>query len=240
MIAGTHVHEAPLFAWPGRPLIRRSLALLVGIGCAWTLLYHGADQINSLHSWRVPIHFEAELSIPFWPGFTLVYSSLYIMFLAAPFALRSQGAIDTLGAALLAEVVVASVVFVLLPTETAFPTVDATQLGVWGPAFIAADLANGTTNCVPSLHVAFAMTSGWILYRGSGRIFFLAWAAAIAFSTLLTHQHHLLDVASGLLLAAFGLRVAAPQLNRWLDDFVPAAPSTASVGQSLSVSRRGS
>ncbi len=48
-----------------------------------------------------------------------------------------------------------------------------------------------------------------------------AWAAAIALSTLLTHQHHLLDVATGLALAILA--------KRFIYDYWRNRPPTASL-----------
>ena len=41
------------------------------------------------------------------------------------------------------------------------------------------------------------------------RIAYMTWLVAVCASTVLTHRHHLLDVASGLALASGGARVCA-------------------------------
>ena len=61
----------------------------------------------------------------------------------------------------------------------------------------------GRYNLVPSLHVALTVVTVVTLWPHVGRVgkgLFMTWAVALALSTLLTHQHHVLDVASGLLL----------------------------------------
>jgi hypothetical protein len=80
--------------------------------------------------------------------------------------------------------------------------------------FQAADVLNLERNDLPSLHVAFAFTLAAAFAPRTGRVGFAvlcAWAVATAVSTLLTRQHHLLDVAGGIALAA----VVWPMASRW-------------------------
>ena len=76
-------------------------------------------------------------------------------------------------------------------------------------AFAFADQLNLRYNLVPSLHVAFAAICALAYARARGAaaaLVFGTWAAAIAASTVLLHQHHLVDVATGLALAAWAER----------------------------------
>jgi hypothetical protein len=62
-------------------------------------------------------------------------------------------------------------------------------------------------NAVSSLHVALSCACAAAYAGRCGRIgkaLLGTWAAAIALSTLLTHQHHLLDVVTAIALAAAG------------------------------------
>ena len=96
----------------------------------------------------------------------------------------------------------AGVVFLLLPAELAYdlPQVPAP----WSCLYNVADVLNLRYNLVPSLHVALSLICVDAYSRRAavvGRIFLWAWGFAIALATLLTHQHHVLDVATGVLLA---------------------------------------
>jgi membrane-associated phospholipid phosphatase len=60
-------------------------------------------------------------------------------------------------------------------------------------------------NLVPSLHVTFSALILFSLIDASvlfaAKLALSAWLILICLSTLLVHQHHLLDVAAGLLVA---------------------------------------
>lgn len=196
-------------AWPGARHVAFTLALQV-IGFLWFYLVYGAtDFVTGLHDWRVPVHLEVELAIPFVPGMTVAYSSLYPMFWLVPFALRTRAEVSTFFRVYCAEVAIAGVFFLLIPASPAFPPHDEQDLGPFAAMFANADRFNLTYNMAPSLHVAFASTTAWMLTRKAShpvRAFFFAWAALICASTVLTHQHHLVDIAGGLVLAALCVR----------------------------------
>jgi membrane-associated phospholipid phosphatase len=104
-------------------------------------------------------------------------------------------------------IVVAGVGFLALPSEPAHsvPSID----GPIGSIFRFADAINLRYNMLPSLHVAMAMGCA-VFYSthdsGGAKLFWWLWSAAIAVSTLLTHQHHVVDVLTG---AALGVGVSA-------------------------------
>jgi membrane-associated phospholipid phosphatase len=68
-------------------------------------------------------------------------------------------------------------------------------------------------NCVPSLHVANASVCAFALRQEGTEWRYGApvWLALIVLSTLTTKQHFFIDIAAGVLLAAFSFwRVAQP------------------------------
>jgi membrane-associated phospholipid phosphatase len=102
-------------------------------------------------------------------------------------------------------ILIGGIGFLLLPSQPAYgPPGD---LGAWAWMYRFADQINLTYNMAPSLHVALSVCCVAVFARrASGFVALLlwAWAAAIAASTLLTHQHHLLDAVTG-----WGLGLAA-------------------------------
>lgn len=206
---GGGLTRPPFLAWPGARHVAFTLGLQA-IGFVWFYLVYGAtDYLTGLHSWRVPVHLEAELAIPFVPAMTIAYSSLYPMFWCTPFALRTREEVWRFFRVYCTEVAIAGVFFLLIPATPAFPPHAEDELGPFAAMFGNADRFNLTYNMAPSLHVAFATTTAWLLTRNAApglRALFYAWAALICASTVLTHQHHLVDIAGGIVLTWFSVR----------------------------------
>ena len=120
---------------------------------------------------------------------------------------------------------IAGIGFLLLPAEPAYPPLDA---GRWEPLAAWNRHIVLTYNLVPSLHVALSVVtlSAYATRCGNlGKGLLATWGAAIALSTLLTHQHHLLDVVTGLILGWGGHRLV---YQHWLatGQSSPANPSS--------------
>ena len=123
----------PFFGWPGWKHLRYAAALSA-VGTAWFLLvYGGADALNARRAFRVPVHFDWELSIPFIPETVLIYMSIYLLFLAAPFVLRRRQEFLALSITLNSVILVAGICFVLLPSEPAFAPPK--NLALFRPSF---------------------------------------------------------------------------------------------------------
>jgi membrane-associated phospholipid phosphatase len=196
----------PFLAWPGWALLAEALLLALMTILWWVLVYHGADWLTGLRSHRVRVHLDAELAMPFVPAFILAYVSLDLMFLPAPFILRSSRELQALALSVAVVTAVAGVCFLLFPAELAYPRRDP---GDWAAPFAFARAMALRYNLAPSLHVAMSCIclAAYASHCGAaGKVLLATWAAAIALSTLLTHQHHLLDVLTGLALAWAGKR----------------------------------
>lgn len=205
--------RAPFLGWPGWGIFGESLVLAAAQTVWWIAVYFSADWLTGLREERVRIHLDAELAIPFIPAFILAYRSIDLMFPLAPFVLRSRVEIRGLTLALAIVTAIAGVCFLAAPAEAAYPT---QACGMWEPLYAWNRHIALTYNMVPSLHVALSVVtlSAYSLRCGNvGKGLLAIWAAAIALSTLLTHQHHLLDVATGLLLGWGGHRLV---YRRWI------------------------
>jgi membrane-associated phospholipid phosphatase len=142
--------------------------------------------------------------MPFVPAFILAYLSLDLVFILAPFVLRTRGELQALALTLASVTAVAGLGFLLVPAEPAFSIQDA---GAWSGLFEVSRRMALRYNMVPSLHVALSCVclAAYASRRSRlVRLFLGVWGAAIALSTLLTHQHHVLDVITGLILAWAG------------------------------------
>jgi hypothetical protein len=165
-------------------------------------VYGGADWFTAHRATRVRIHLDAELSIPLIPAFTIVYMSIYLLFLAAPFVLRTRREVTALAINQALAILLAGLIFLLVPANLAFPPPQ--NLGPWESLFRFADRLNLEYNLVPSLHVTLSVMCIEVFVphaHPAGRLALRGWGLLIAVSTILTHQHHVLDAASGYVLA---------------------------------------
>ena len=194
-------------AWPGWPFLRFAWLLSAANGVWFALVYGGCEWLTARRALRVPIHLPAELSIPLVPGAVVIYMSIYLLFLAGPFIVRERREFTVLIRALALATLLGGVGFLLVPARAAFaPPGD---LGIWTGLFHFADRLNLDYNMVPSLHVALSVCCVASFGRHAartGRTLLWVWVAAIAVSTVLTHQHHLVDVVSGWATGIFAFR----------------------------------
>ncbi|MBI4663435.1 MAG: phosphatase PAP2 family protein [Verrucomicrobia bacterium] len=142
------------------------------------------------------------------PAATAIYMSIYLLFVAAPFVLRRRTEMRAMVIALMAVTGFAGLCFLLLPAEPAYPPPQ--NLGAWRGLFEFADWLNLRYNMLPSLHVALSVVCVVCFAARASHawaILLWLWAMALAASTLLTHQHHLLDVVTGMVLALAACRL---------------------------------
>lgn len=201
---------------PNREDIPAMFILALVYTLIFEVLYGAASALAPFVPWRVHVDFPFEARIPFVPGAAAVYLSLIPMLLLAPFVLRDLRGFLPLVCALTMETIVGFFGFMLLPVEPnafdkALPATDSSL-------YAFADWVNLHGNWLPSLHVAFAVTA-MLAYveraRTFGKTVLLVWTCAIAASTLLTHQHYLLDVVTGAGLAWGCWRFAKIWAPRW-------------------------
>ena len=205
--------DEPFLAWPGWDHLRYAALLSLAATLWFLAVYGGADLLTARRDLRVPVHFSAELSIPFVPSMTVLYMSLYGLFVLAPFVLRTRRDLAAAVSAISAAIAASGVCFLLFPAELAFAPVRDEQLGAWAGLYRTADGLNLTYNLLPSLHVAFAVICAAVFSpRGPlpVKVALWLWVSLIAASTVLTHQHHILDVVTGWLLAVVCVRVSRP------------------------------
>jgi fatty acid desaturase/membrane-associated phospholipid phosphatase/phytoene/squalene synthetase len=194
---------------------RAALIFCTALMAIFIVFYGTASAISGLIPWRIEVAFSFEQHIPFWHQWSLVYLSMIPMLLLLPFARRHWQALFPVFAALVIQTVIASCAFVLFPVQTNFPPREVS--GAWAGFFFFADAINLERNFFPSLHVAFAFTAATALSSAvgrTGRILFFSWAFAIAASTMLIHEHRLIDVIAGALLAVFVWRMVRPWAAR--------------------------
>jgi membrane-associated phospholipid phosphatase len=208
------VRPRALWHWPGWRQLGFFALLGLVVGLWFELIYGGADYLTSLHTYRVRVHLDLELHTPFWPQAVLGYSSIYLLLWSAPLILRTRQELRALAVTLMAVILVAGVFFLVVPGELAFPPLPA-DMGIWTGMVLIAKKVALTNNLVPSLHVAMSVVCITLYARQArpvGRVLLWLWAVVIGLSTLLLHQHYLIDVLTGFALALAGVRLVYDRL----------------------------
>lgn len=193
--------------WPAfwRAGLRLSAVFAVG--------FYGADAITSMHGFRLPLHMDWERHIPWWPPAYLAYFSvLLVPMLVLAFA-PDASAVRHWERRMLRALLIALPLFVLLPSEPAYPPPDAALAARWSAWQGLAQQVAGQHNLMPSLHVALsAITLQSVAVRAGtvGRVVLMLVFALLLASVLLTHQHHVVDALAGGLLGWFVCRQRLP------------------------------
>ncbi len=159
-------------------------------GCSW---YVG-NYVNDFYS----PGFEWERQIPFVPSFAVVYLSAFLLINALILFIDSERTIRQATKALLLQIAIAGIMFILFPAICLY---DERVVSGWASTpFNIADTINLSFNQVPSLHVSLACTAAIYLSRERTPIitlFLHTWVFFVALSTLLIHEHHIIDAIAG-------------------------------------------
>lgn len=172
------------------------------VGVAFFSIYPTLNWITSLRPQQFLPFFAFELGLPFVPQMVWLYLSMYLLFLWPPFFLAPES-LRRLARELISATLLAGLVFLLFPCRLGYDRVlpdDAFYHAVFAGLFV----VDHPFNLVPSLHVVYStaivLALSAVVNTGL-RYFLFLWLALIALATILVHQHHLLDVVSGFLLA---------------------------------------
>lgn len=184
------------------PGFQRAALASAGTGALFLLLYNLCNAYAAgsgrLRQW----YWDWELAIPRLDWAILPYWSIDLLFALAPFLCTRRGELRALAGRLVLSMLLAGACFVAWPLEPAFARTPAE--GVWGPLFAAIHAFDRPHNLFPSLHIAFAGILLLIYHRhvpGRWRWPLHGWFALIVASTVLVHQHHVVDLIGGALLA---------------------------------------
>lgn len=166
----------------------------------FAIVYGGANLINANRSRHLHLYLDLESAFPLIPAFIYPYFSLLLLFMLPPFALGPRG-LRLLAQNLAFVILAAGIAFLLLPTTLGFRPVSVEL----PPLFALLHRLDLPYNLVPSLHVAFGTSTILALTAVSpvwAKVLLWLWLGIMCVSVVLVHQHHLLDVFSGIALAA--------------------------------------
>lgn len=177
------------------------------VGVAFFSVYPTCNWLTSLRGEYFSLYFAAELNVPFVPEFLVVYLSMYVLFAMPPVFLQ-VAELTALGKQLIAGTLLSGLVFMLLPARLGFDR-QVPESEFFGPLYSTMFAVDMPHNMVPSLHVIFSALILLALADATTseryRLLWYGWLIVICTSTLLVHQHHLIDVVAGLALV-FWLR----------------------------------
>ena len=183
---------------------------LFWISVVFFTVYPACNWLTAQRETVYSLYLAEELHIPFVPEFVWLYLSLYLLFFMPPFFLGASR-MNSLGKRLVGATLFCGAVFLLFPAELGFERAvpsDPFYASIFAHLF-AVDLPH---NMVPSLHVTFSSMILFALVEDArsaqAKTLFWSWLVLICASTVLVHQHHLLDVVTGLLVAAAFYHVA--------------------------------
>jgi membrane-associated phospholipid phosphatase len=197
--------------------LRLRLGLAALFAVLFAIVYGGASALSGLRDPPPAPHFSFEMAIPFVPEMAWIYLSLPVALVLAPFVPRRPREVVPLFLTLTAQLLIAGLCFLIQPFSLVWPAREA-EAGI----FRFMDVVNLDFKEIPSLHVAFATTLVLVFGRRfpTMRVLLGLWLVAVALSTLLTHEHQVLDVVTG---AALGtLAVAMVQRRTEREDFLEA------------------
>ena len=178
--------------------------------------YYSAYSIAQLHNYRIIIPEHGGQYLTFHPAWTLVYISIYIAQSLTLLAVRSKEECLAWSQSLCYSVGMATVIFILFPTEQP-PVEHLKQLsGQWMDLYRVTAIATTKANAFPSLQVASMLCTVWYSTQekpGWFSLLMYAWFLAVAYSTVVLREHYLVDVLGGVIVAWLAIRYSQRQLR---------------------------
>jgi len=191
-----------------RPVFWQAAGVAAVTSLCFLVIYNASNWITAHRPDVQTAAFAWEHLIPVVPWMIVPYWSLDAFFVAAPFLCRGQNDLSVLRRRLVWTNVIAGVCFLIIPLQLAWerPQIQ----GIYAPLFNAIQGMDKPHNLFPSLHIVLRTVLA-VHYaqhsHGVWKALSHVWFSLIGISTLLTWQHHLVDVLGGFLLAAVILHI---------------------------------
>src|SRR5437868_12941784 len=182
----------------------KALWASVGLSILFLIVYSGCNWITARRAGVGTFYFEWERRIPFVPFFILPYMSIDLFFQAALFLCLTERGLSILVKRIAVAIIVAGICFLLFPLRFAFPRPHTN--GWLGALFDWFRGMDAPYNLLPSLHAALMLILLDVYFRHTGgfvRVAIMMWFVLIALSSLLTYQHHVIDIVGGFVLAGY-------------------------------------
>jgi len=177
--------------------------ILAALSLLWTVVYAGCNWITAHRSDVGTWYYSWERFIPFVPLMIIPYMSINLFFVCGPFLCQSRNELRVLAQRITFAILVAGACFLLIPLR--FSVVRPQPSDWTGPIFRFLHTFDQPYNLFPSLHITFRTILAALYAKHTKGVIRLAsqvWFVLIGFSTLLTYQHHIVDIVGGFVLAA--------------------------------------
>lgn len=184
---------------PNAPRVKAYLFWVGVITLVFFAVYPTINWFTETRAHRYQLYLPFELDIPLVPAFIWAYISMYALFLM-PLFMVSAERMNALGKQLVAGTIVCGAVFLILPADIGF-TREVPAQPLYASAFSALFGVDKPHNLMPSLHVVFSCLILFMCRDGANvalRVLLFVWVVLIVASTVLVHQHHLIDALTGL------------------------------------------
>lgn len=179
---------------------KEKFKILAQVLTAFLVFYLGPNHWASTQKSLYHLYFDFELLIPLIPWSIIPYCSVYliplIVFFKCPLSV-----IYKIRLALLAQIFIAFIIFIIFPAKLGYSRyVPPGVFSFWYSTLFALDNPH---NLLPSLHVGFSFEWSlaliWAYKRFEKWIYF--WFFLVCVSVVTTHQHHIMDIVTGIILA---------------------------------------
>jgi len=185
-------------------------------GLVFGLCYPLANLLAHQQQTRRSLAFAWDESIAFTAWMVVPYLTSGLIFTLVFFVVRTPEQLRVVSRRLLLATVAGCLVFVMAPARFALERPAVTD-ALPAAMFRWLHLVDQPYNQFPSLHVAYCVTF-WCALRplcaGWARAALAAWLLLVGASTVFTWQHHLLDVAGGIVLGIAAVATIRPGATR--------------------------
>ena len=170
-----------------------------------TGLYLVTNRVTSGFENKFKMFLQWELEIPLMPCFIILYTSFYLLLVLGFLSCRTRHELKNLSYQMMLSSVIACSCFLILPGELGYTRMDST--GVFQPIYGLLFMLDNPTNMFPSLHITLSYVTLFFTLAQTKRLIWniglVLWFFGICASVILVHQHHIFDIATGLVLGVF-------------------------------------
>lgn len=187
-----------------RPRFWQAAVASAGLSLLFVVVYTWCNWFTSQRTDVGTLYFQWERFIPFVPLMIIPYLSIDFFFVAAPFLCTSRRELIAFSKRIVAAILIAGLCFLLYPLTLAVARPAAS--GWLGSVFDWFRAMDKPYNLLPSLHIALRciLVGVYVRHtRGFLRAASHVWFSLIGLSTLLTYQHHIIDVVGGFALGGY-------------------------------------